>query len=178
MIDLRIVRQTFDFDCGAKALQTVMEYYGVEMREDELMKELGTDKDGTSVDTMVSVVEKKGFKVYATTGVSLEQLKRFIDEGYPVIVLVQAWAERYMTLEDWKADYDDGHYVVVIGYRGNIIVFEDPSSFRRTWLTEGEFLARWHDVDAKTDKKLEHFAMVLMGRDPVRKAVEHVEHMD
>jgi predicted double-glycine peptidase len=178
MIDLRIVRQTFDFDCGAKALQTVMEYYGVEMREDELMKGLGTDKDGTSVDNMVSVAEKKGFKVYAATGVSLEQLKRFIDEGYPVIVLVQAWAERYMTLEDWKVDYDDGHYVVVIGHRGNIIVFEDPSSFRRTWLTEGEFLARWHDVDAKTDKNLEHFAMVLMGRDPVRKAVEHVEHMD
>ncbi|MFB0507843.1 MAG: cysteine peptidase family C39 domain-containing protein [Thermodesulfobacteriota bacterium] len=175
MIDLRIVKQTFDFDCGAKALQTVMEYYGVEMREDELLKELKTDRHGTSVDNMVSVAEKKGFEIYAATGVSLEQLKHFVDQGYPVIVLVQAWAERYMILEDWKADYDDGHYVVVIGYSGNIVVFEDPSSFRRTWLTEEEFLARWHDVDAKTDKKLDHFAMVLMGKDPVRKGMEHMD---
>jgi predicted double-glycine peptidase len=175
VIDLRIVRQTFDFDCGVKALQTVMEYYGVEMRGDELMEELATDEDGTSVDSMVSVAEKKGFQVYVATGVSVEQLKRFVDEGYPVIVLVQAWAERYMALEDWKADYDDGHYVVVIGYRDTIIVFEDPSSFRRTWLTEEEFLARWHDVDAKTNKKLDRFAMVLMGKDPVRRGAEHMD---
>jgi len=175
MINLRIGRQTFDFDCGPKALQMIMEYYGVEIREDILIKELGTDKDGTSVDSMISVAEKNGFKVYAATGVSVDQLKHFADEGYPIIVLVQAWAERYMTLEDWKADYDDGHYAIVIGYNGNIIIFEDPSSVRRTWLTEEEFLARWHDVDPRTKRKLEHFAMVLMGKEPVRKKVEHMD---
>lgn len=42
MINLRIGRQTFDFDCGAKALQLVMEYYGIDIREDELLKELKT----------------------------------------------------------------------------------------------------------------------------------------
>ncbi len=175
MIDLRIGRQTFDFDCGAKALQMVMEYYGVEKREDILIKELGTDTRGTSVESMISVAEKKGFKVYSATGVSLQQLKQFVDEGYPVIVLLQAWAERYMTLEDWKADNDDGHYAIVIGYNGNVIIFEDPSSIRRTWLTEEEFLARWHDVDPRTKIRLEHFAMVLMGKKPVRKGVEHMD---
>ncbi len=175
MIDLRIGRQTFDFDCGAKALQMVMEYYGVEKREDILIKELGTDTRGTSVDRMISVAEKNGFKVYSATGVSLQQLKQFVDEGYPVIVLLQAWAERYMTLEDWKADDDDGHYAIVIGYNGNVIIFEDPSSIRRTWLTEEEFLVRWHDVDPRTKIKLEHFAMVLMGKKPVRKGVEHMD---
>jgi len=136
MINLRIGRQAFDFDCGPKALQMVMEYYGVEIREDILIKELGTDKNGTSVDSMIFVAEKNGFKVFTATEVSLEQLKDFVDGGSPVIVLVQAWGERYMTLEDWKADYDDGHYAIVIGYNGNIIIFEDPSSIRRTWLTE------------------------------------------
>jgi len=80
-----------------------------------------------------------------------------------------------MTLEDWKADYDDGHYAIVIGHNGNIIIFEDPSSVRRTWLTEEEFLARWHDVDPRTKRKLEHFAMVLTGKEPVRKEVEHMD---
>jgi predicted double-glycine peptidase len=175
MINLRIGRQTFEFDCGPKALQTVMEYYGVEVREDVLIKELQSDTRGTSVDSMVYVAEKYGFKVHATTAVPLEEVKRFVDEGYPVIVLVQAWADRYMTIEDWKTDYDDGHYVVVIGHSGNIIIFEDPSSIQRTWLTEEEFLARWHDHDPRTNANLDHFAMVLKGKEPVRKVVEHMD---
>jgi predicted double-glycine peptidase len=176
MINLRIGRQSFDFDCGPKALQMVMEYYGVEIREDILINELGTDgKNGTSVDRMIFVAKKYGFQVFAATGVSLEQLKDFVDGGSPVIVLVQAWGERYMTLEDWKMDYNDGHYAIVIGYNDNIIIFEDPSSIRRTWLTEEEFLSRWHDIDPRTNKTLEHFAMVLMGKEPVRKGLEHMD---
>jgi len=89
--------------------------------------------------------------------------------------LLQAWAERYMTLEDWKTDYDDGHYAIVIGYQDNIVIFEDPSSFRRTWLTEEEFLARWHDVNPKTGEKYDQFAMVLLGKEPVKKAIEHMD---
>ncbi|MGB8951163.1 MAG: cysteine peptidase family C39 domain-containing protein [Candidatus Aminicenantales bacterium] len=175
MINLRIVRQTFDFDCGAKALQTVMEYYGVEVREDNLLKELKTDEEGTSVVHMTDVAKKMGFQVFAAENVSLEEVRHFVEGGYPVIVLVQAWAERYMTNENWKKDYEDGHYVVVIGFEGPIVIFEDPSSFHRTWLTEEEFLARWHDQDSRTGQKLEHFAMVLLGKKP---AVRTPEHMD
>lgn len=174
MLNLRVIRQTFDFDCGAAALQVVMEYYGVEMRGDELRKELKTDKDGTDYVNMIALAEKQGFKVFASEGVSLEQLKHFIDDGYPVIVLVQAWAEKYMTFKEWESDYDNGHYVVVIGYQDNIIVFEDPASPRRTWLTEEEFLARWHDVDPRTDRKLENFAMVLTGKEPAVRTPEHM----
>ena len=58
MIDLHIGRQTFDFDCGAKALQTVMAYYGVEVREDELMAALGTGEQGTPVASMVGVARQ------------------------------------------------------------------------------------------------------------------------
>jgi predicted double-glycine peptidase len=175
MIDLRIGRQTFDFDCGATALQIVMEYYGVDVREDQLIRELKTDENGTSFELMISFAERNGFKVHAATGVSLEQLKHFVDDGHPVIIIVQAWAERYMTLEDWKADYDDGHYAIVIGHNGGIIIFEDPASMHRTWLTEEEFLARWHDLDPRTNLKLENFAMVLLGKEPARRGPEHMD---
>lgn len=175
MIPLRVARQTYDFDCGASALQVVMEYYGVEMRNDRIRKALKTDENGTSYVDMKALAEKHGFTVFAQDNVTLEQLKKFIDDGYPVIVLVQAWAERYMTLPEWRKNYEDGHYVVAIGYQDNTIVFEDPSSCRRTWLTEREFLARWHDFDPKLGKKLENFVMVLMGRKPVIKASEHMD---
>ena len=90
-INLHITRQTFDFDCGAKALQTVMAYYGVYTQEDELIKELGTGKDGTRVDKMISVAESKGFLVEAKEHWSIRDVKRCIDKGFPVIVLLQAW---------------------------------------------------------------------------------------
>ena len=138
--------QTFDFDCGAKALQLVMAYYGVVVREDELIRDLKTDRDGTPVTNMISVAEKKGFQVIAECGVSLEQVKQYLDQKTPVIVLIQAWAEKYMTLEDWRDDDNDGHYVIVIGYEGNIIVFEDPSSIRRTWLTTEEFIENYFSL--------------------------------
>ena len=60
MIDLPTGRQTYDFDCGAKALQIVMAYYGIDVRENELMEELKCDSDGVPVRNMISVAEKKG----------------------------------------------------------------------------------------------------------------------
>jgi len=122
----------------------------------------------------VAVAEKYGFKVTAESGVSLETVKQYVNESRPVIVLVQAWADRYMTLEDWRQDYENGHYVIVIGHDGGIIVFEDPASFRRTWLTEEEFLARWHDRDPRSGEKHEHFALVLLGKAPAKKVIEHM----
>jgi len=175
MIDLPIGRQTFDFDCGAKALQIVMAYYGIDVREDELIGELKCDASGVPVQNMISVAEKRGFNVVAKCGVSLERVKQYVDENHPVIVLAQAWAERYMTLEDWKEDNDDGHYVIVIGHHSYVIVFEDPASFRRTWMTEEEFVVRWHDVDPRTQEKFDHFAMVLLGKQPAKKVLEHMD---
>jgi predicted double-glycine peptidase len=177
MIELPTGRQTFDFDCGPKALQIVLAYYAVDIPEGDLIKELGCDANGTPVQNMISVAETKGFQVVTRCGLSLEEVKRFVDGKHPVIVLVQAWADRYMTLEDWKKDNDDGHYVIVIDFYNDNIVFEDPSSFRKTWLTEEEFLARWHDVDPRTHKKLEHFGMVLLGKQPAppQKLFEHMD---
>jgi hypothetical protein len=79
-----------------------------------------------------------------------------------------------MTLEDWRNDYDDGHYAIVIGNAKGVLLFEDPGSFRRTWLRESEFLARWHDRDPSTNEKLEHFAMVLLGKEPADKTPEYM----
>lgn len=175
MINLHSGRQTFDFDCGAKALQIVMAYYGIDIREDELLKELGTGKDGTRVERMISVAEARGFSVKAGQNMSLREVKRYIDEGHPVIVLLQAWAERYMTLNDWRNNYDDGHYAILIGHARGVLLFEDPASFRRTWLREYEFLARWHDLDASRNQKYDRFGMVLLGKEPILQTAQHMD---
>lgn len=175
MIDLRSGRQAYDFGCGPKALQSVMAYYGVEVRENELIKVLGTDEDGTSVASMVAVARGHGFQVKACSGWTLREVKRTVEAGDPVIVLLQAWANRYMTVEDWSKEYDHGHYAIVIGFAKGVVLFEDPASFRRTWLREREFLARWHDRDKKTNETFECFGMVLMGKKAVLKTFAHMD---
>ncbi len=175
LIDLHSGRQTFDFDCGAQALQTVMAHYGVDVRGDILMSELGTTPAGTPVKSMIDVARRHGFEVKAGNDWTLAQVKQFVDNGYPVIVLLQAWADRYMTLDDWRRTYDYGHYAIVIGHGKGVLVFEDPGSIRRTWLREIEFSARWHDTDEFTGELYRHFAMVLQGKQPDIRAVEHMD---
>lgn len=176
VIELHNLRQTFDFDCGVKALQGVFAYYGVEERADRLQEELGADPElGTSMDSMIAVAEKKGFAVQAGTNWTLDDVKRHLDEGRPVIVAMQAWAERPLTTKQWRENYDDGHYVVIIGYDGPVLYFEDPASFHRTWLKEQEFVARWHDVDAVTGEKLQRAGLVLLGKEPVARDAQPME---
>jgi predicted double-glycine peptidase len=176
MIDLHIGKQYFDYDCGVQALQTVMNYYGVEVDRDELMQTLGTtEESGTPPRAMIAAAQHYGFEVKSGTQWSLNQVKQYVDTGTPVIVLLQAWADRYMTLDDWRRGWDNGHYAIIIGLNKDVLLFEDPATIRRTWLREREFLARWHDMDADTGEKFEHFGMVLLGRQPAKLSLEHMD---
>jgi len=38
ILDFPELRQTFNYDCGAKALQSVLAYYGIDIREEEIIK--------------------------------------------------------------------------------------------------------------------------------------------
>lgn len=177
IIDMPSGRQTFDFDCGAKSLQLVFAYYGLDVREDILIKDLAcSDSYGTLADNVKAVAEKEGFKVVARPRLSLATLKKYIDAQRPVIVLVQAWADQYMTIKDWKKANEHGHYVIVVGYKDGKIIFEDPSSFPRTWMTEEEFLARWHFTDVRTKRNMDRYGIVLLGKEPVK--TRRLEHME
>ena len=176
VIPLHNLRQTFDFDCGAKALQVLLAYYGVEIREDQLLEELGADeKDGVRPEAMVALARRHGFEVHAGPGWTLEDIKRPVSEGHPVIVLLQAWADRHLSLEDWAANFDDGHYAIVTGYDREVLLFEDPASFHRTWLEAEELLARRHDQHPVTGERLRHWALVLRGRAPAGRVMEHMK---
>ncbi len=176
-IDIPSGRQTFDFDCGAKSLQLVLAYYGLDIPEVQLLKELKVGTEGTPLKNMIAVAEKYGFTVHAKCYFTLQKVKQYVDNNIPVIVLVQAWANKPMTLEEWKHDYNDGHYSIVVDHYGSILVFEDPASFSKTWMTEREFMIRWHDVDPASNVKLEHFGMVLLGKEPSPKH-RIMEHMN
>ncbi|MFH0752325.1 MAG: cysteine peptidase family C39 domain-containing protein [archaeon] len=167
------LHQTFGYDCGAKALQTVLAYYNIKVREDHIMKYAKTTKKGTPIGGILKVVTKYGLK-FDSKQMSIEDIKKYINKKIPVILVLQAWTEKKKV--NWETNWIDGHYVVAIGYTKDKIIFEDSSSFEHTFLRYPELEKRWHDIDAN-GKKYFHHGIAVFGKKPQFKR-EKLVHMD
>jgi hypothetical protein len=75
---------------------------------------------------------------------SIPEICRRIDRGHSTLITLQAYGDLSIP---YKRDYRDGHYVVAIGYDRWRMFFDDPASYRRTWLSFDDLLDRWHDTD-------------------------------
>ena len=179
LLEVPLYRQSHNFTCGVACVASVLRYagYDFDTREDRLLWELAaTPENGTNyvkIAEYLDAVRMEGSPdtpVLATEIVCtdyaldeqnmtlsdrfLSQFRAALDDGTPVICVIQAWKD--------DGDYttgteDDGHYVVLIGYQKDtqsdtyIYFFMDPStSGSYTYLTEEEFILRWHDnLDGK-----------------------------
>jgi len=155
------LRQTYTWDCGVCALQSILEYYGLDVRESVIMKLAKTTKGGTSATGIKRVIKKYGLD-FTAGQMTVAQIKKYLDKKTPVILLVQAWSDKKV---DWEKDWADGHYVDAIGYDKKRIYFEDPSSVLRTYLTYKEFEKRWHDGSVKGRKYI-HWGIAVFGKKP------------
>lgn len=174
LLKLPLYRQSHNFTCGVACVASVLRYagYDFDTREDRLLWALAaTPENGTcyvNITEYLDAVRIEGFPdmpVFATETVCedyssneydltltdrlLLQLRAALDEDSPVICVIQAWKDDgdYQTKTE-----DDGHYVVLVGYKKDtesdayIYYFMDPStSGSYTYLTEEEFVLRWHD---------------------------------
>jgi len=163
-------RQVYTWDCGANALQTVLIYYGIDVREKTLMNQLGTTSEhGTPVINMVEIIkgaEYYGLEAEDKDDMTIDDLKHAIDNGWPTIIAIQAYMDKDDQDEhaiEYKNNWNEGHYVVVIGYDDKNIYFEDPSDTKRTFLSYDEFNDRWHDMD-DDGKKYEHWGIICKGK--------------
>lgn len=156
-----MTRQATNYTCGVAALQSVLMFYGDEFLESDLAKLLKANpQEGTAYAEMKRFSESKGYNVQVYKDMKVSDLKKLLDAGKPVICLIQAWPERKV---NYKTDWDDGHYVVAIGYDDGNVYFMDPSTLGNyTYIPTDEFLVRWHDTDSKV--KLNHFGMVVQKK--------------
>jgi predicted double-glycine peptidase len=168
------VRQSTPYTCGAAALQAVLAYYGIEAREDDLARALGTTpEDGAPPDAIVRIARERGLTAEPREGMTLEELRRTVSRGEPVLVALQAWPDRPRS--HFADDWDDGHYVVVIAVERDRVIVEDPSLLgSRGVLSRAAFLDRWHDQDRR--RRWVHLGVVFSGRKPApppaRQAIE------
>lgn len=105
------LRQTYNYDCGASALQSVLQYYGIDEREGQIMKLLNIKNDGADIPELIKVAEHFGITVEAKEGMTILDLVNAIDNKYPVLVEVQAFPDEPYDL-NWRAGNEYGHYCV------------------------------------------------------------------
>jgi hypothetical protein len=168
------LRQSRNYDCGASALQACLFYYGQEVREDDLIKELHVDPNiGAEPAEIIRVAIKYGITPIEVDNMTIDDLKIYVDRGVPVMMMVQAWPDEPV---DWENEWDWAHWVVAIGYDDKNIYFEDPASFKRTVLSYGELEKRWHAYLDQENKSY-HYGIVMVG-DEIGYKHTNVEHMD
>lgn len=172
------VRQSTNYSCGAAALQAVLHYWGVDLREGELMVALRTDPErGTNPDAIVRVARNFGLKAGLREGLTVADLEDSLGRGVPPIVDIQAWTNTDLKNSHfhWADDWEDGHYVVLIGVEGENLVFEDPSLLgTRGFIPRAEFLDRWRDYEGEPpyspsdpgDRAYVRMAIFIEGANP------------
>jgi len=169
------VRQSTNYSCGAAALQAVLSYFGIDKRERTLMDMLKTtEENGTSPENIVRVAKELGLQADPRENVTYEDLIKAYREGNPVICAIQAWTDAPPEKRSWTSDWEDGHYVIIIGADEQFVYVEDPSLLgTRGIIPRQEFLDRWRDYTGEppydpTDRAYTKLGIFITGKAPVR----------
>jgi sialate O-acetylesterase len=156
------VQQHDNYSCGAAALMAVCSSFGVGPEElEDYKKKLGTNEEnGTNVYEMLKMARELGLTAEIRHNMKLDELRKCLDDGAPVICSIQAYGDPDSYYRD-----DNGHYVVAVGYDEGNFYFEDPVlPGRDGFLPVKEFDRRWHDDEGTTEKPDPHAHLGLIVR--------------
>ncbi len=178
---LNRTRQVTEYSCGASALQSVLGYWGKDVDEAELMRLLHTTPEaGTYPEDIVSGARSLGFEAQAKENLTLDEVEQFTSDGNPMIGLAQVWRSQSGSAPSVEEDWDNGHYIVVLGVDSDYVYFQDPYvRMSKAFVPRKMFEAHWHQVmggDLKNNPKLIHLGIFIRGDRPAeRKAVGGVD---
>ncbi len=139
-------KQRTNYSCGAVAMRIVLEYFGHNHTEKEMIAMvLATPEKGTDMKDMVSLAKSEhlDLKVHWKKRWTAEQVRKALKTGFPIIVNFQH-----------SPRFGEGHYAVIIGYTKDEFIFSDPSGkedFRREKIAH--FMKRWYELEDKTERE-------------------------
>ena len=150
-------RQITDYSCGASALRIVLNYWGRDVDEAQLMELLHTNSEvGTNPEDIVNGACSLGFAA----------------DGNPVIVLGQMWRSEREVDRPLEDVWDNGHYVVVLGVDTDYVYLQDPYiQMGKAFATRKSFEDHWHQVmggNLGKNRKLIHLGIVIRGKRPAK----------
>lgn len=152
-LKIPLFRQATYYTCGVASLDAILHYWQVyDDIEASLAEECGTtEEDGTPPQNLVKVAQSYNLTAYLKENTSLKDLEKAVEEGWTVILDVQAWSEQELPV-DWKNDWEDGHYVVLLALDDQYVFLMDPSTGATyAYVPRLEFMDRWHDYEILSD---------------------------
>jgi predicted double-glycine peptidase len=118
--------------CGPAALKMVLDFFGLEKTERELIKACrASHKDGTEAENIVKAVEKYGMRGVIKNFADFDDIKKHLSQSRPIIV-------------NWFSK-DDGHYSVVVGLDRQNIFLQDPEIGGIRKMKRQDFFRIWFD---------------------------------
>jgi hypothetical protein len=162
ILDFPKTRQAANWTCGANAVQKICAYYGEDYREMDLVNVLkSTPDNGTDLQPIIDFFVTAKFKVVVKEHMTIDELKAYIDNDIPVMLMIQAWVRNQSGYMGWA----DGHYTVCIGYTLDELLFADPSLYDIGYISNNKLLERWHDLDVD-GKKYDQLGIAVSGKKP------------
>jgi ABC-type bacteriocin/lantibiotic exporter with double-glycine peptidase domain len=121
-----------DYQCGPSSLAGVINFWGVKVTPQEIADKIYSKSAGGTLDVdIIRFSEKYGLASHKYKG-GLDDLRKNIDNGYPLIILV----------DFGFLVYKRTHYMVVVGYtEGSVIVNSGKEIFKQ--LTFAELIGLW-----------------------------------
>jgi predicted double-glycine peptidase len=152
LLPVPIIPQSSDFSCGSACLLAVLHYWkgdniGVS-HEADLWKPLAIDTEaGAEPEQIVALAGQFGLAARHVLDLTQVDLQAALGKGQTVILLLQAWRERPV---GWLVDWEDGHYIVLVGMDDANAFFMDPSIHTSYgWMPREELDLRWHSPDTE-----------------------------
>lgn len=120
------------YQCGPASLAGVLSYWGIKATPDEIAGEIYSNSArGTLSIDMVLYAQKKGLMAVQYEG-TMENLRKNIDSGYPIIVLV-----------DYGFSFiQANHFMVVIGYNEHGVIVNSGKD-KNKFIFERDFMKSW-----------------------------------
>jgi predicted double-glycine peptidase len=159
----------------------VLSYWGKDVEETELMEILRTNPEvGTHPEDIVSGARALGFDAQVKENLTLDEVERFTADGNPMIALAQVWRSQSGSAPSVENDWDNGHYIVVLGVDRDYVYFQDPyMRMSKAFVPRKMFEEHWHQVmggDTEANPKLMHLGIFVRGDRPAeRKPVGQVD---
>jgi predicted double-glycine peptidase len=120
------------YQCGPASLAAVLNYWGVNITPEDIAKEIFSESArGTLNIDMVLYAQRKGMKAIQYKG-SMEDLKKNIDSGFPVIVLVDYGFSVYQV----------NHFMVIVGYNEYGVIVNSGRN-KEKFIPEEKFMKIW-----------------------------------
>jgi len=135
VLDVPFFLQT-DYACGPTALAEVYNFWGINIAPELIVKDFDiTRHKGTLTIDLLIHAKRYGFQATSETG-TVDKLKKLIDNGIPVIVLLDL---------GWSF-VQKNHFVTVVGYGRKGFYLHDGKKKNRLFPYK-EFENKWKRAD-------------------------------